>query len=92
MSKAAEKEIVAEKAPKKIAIKILSTDGDNSDVFLSFNGKPIVIKRNERVEVEPEYIEILKDSVIETVIRDFDAAGNKTEKTVTVPRFPFTLA
>lgn len=77
---------------KKIAIKILSTDGDNSDVFLSFNGKPIVIKRNERVEVEPEYIEILKDAVINTVVRDFDAAGNRTEKTISVPRFPFTLA
>lgn len=77
---------------QKVAIKILSTDGDNSDVFLSFNGRPIVIKRNERVEVEPEYIEILKDAVIETVVRDFDAAGNKTEKSVTVPRYPFTLA
>lgn len=86
MSKAAEKQ------SSKMAIKILSTDGDNSDVFLSFNGKPIVIKRNERVEIEPEYVEILKDAVIETVIRDFDAAGNKTEKVVTVPRFPFTLA
>lgn len=81
-----------ETKPQKVAIKVLSTDGDNSDVFLSFNGRPIVIKRNERVEVEPEYIEILKDAVIETVVRDFDAAGNKTEKSVTVPRYPFTLA
>ena len=82
----------AKEEKQKIAIKVLSTDGDNSDVFLSFNGKPLVIKRNERVEVAPEYVEILKDAVIETVIRDFDAAGNKTEKVVTVPRFPFTLA
>ena len=47
---------------KKVKIKILSTDGDNSDVFLGFNGKNIVIKRNEVVEIDPEYIGILKEA------------------------------
>lgn len=77
--------------PKKVKIKILSTDGDNSDVFLGFNGKNIVIKRNEVVEIDPEYIGILNSAVVQTEVRDFDAAGNKTTKMVEMPRFPYTM-
>lgn len=77
--------------PKKVKIKILSTDGDSSDVFLGFNGKNIVIKRNEVVEIDPEYIGILNSAVVQTEVRDFDANGNKTSKVVEMPRFPYTM-
>ena len=77
--------------PKKVKIKILSTDGDNSDVFLGFNGKNLVIKRNEVVEVDPEYIGILNSAVVQTEVSDTDSSGNRTSKVVEMPRFPYTM-
>lgn len=76
---------------KKVKIKILAQDNDNGDVHLFVNGKNVLIKRGEPVEIGEEYIEVLNNAVITTVVHDFDANGKKTERTLQIQRFPYQV-
>lgn len=77
--------------PAKVKIKILAQDGEVGDVFLAVNGNALQIRRGEIVEVDPMYIEVLNNSVITTVISDFDANGKKTSKAVEIQRYPYQI-
>ena len=77
--------------PAKVKIKILAQDGETGDVFLAVNGNALQIKRGEAVEVDPMYLEVLNNSVITTVITDFDASGAKTSKAIEIQRFPYQI-
>jgi hypothetical protein len=61
--------------------------GDNGDVFLSHNFKPILIQRDKAVEVDECYLEVLKHSVIETVVKN--EAG--VESAIRIPRYSFSV-
>lgn len=51
------------KKKKKVPVLLPRLRGEkNQDVWVCVNGKGILIKRGERVEVEPEYAEVLKHS------------------------------
>lgn len=87
---AAEKPAKAAKS-KKVKVKILATEEEKGDAFLSVNGKNVLIKRGEPVEIDEMYLGVLNDSVIETVIEDYDATGRKIHKAVQIQRYPYQL-
>ena len=48
---------------KKVSVYLPRIRGEkNQDVWVCVNGKGILIKRGERVEVDPEYAEVLQHS------------------------------
>lgn len=48
---------------KKVSVYLPRLRGEkNQDVWVCVNGKGILIKRGERVEVDPEYAEVLQHS------------------------------
>lgn len=55
-------------------------EGEPGEVFVSVNGEPVLIKLGEEVELKPEYVEAIKNAVIET-------KDSKTGKTKFVKRF-----
>ena len=64
-----EKEEKSQTAPKgkgkkkKVSVYLPRLRGEkNQDVWVCVNGKGILIKRGERVEVDPEYAEVLQHS------------------------------
>lgn len=53
------------KAPKKVKIILPLTRGEKEDVYAAVNGKPILIKRGEEVEIKPCYVEVLRNKEIQ---------------------------
>lgn len=84
--------IVEKEVAKKVKIKILSTqDGDNSDVFIGVNGKTLNIKRGCEVEIGQEFLDVLNNSIIDTVIQDNQSDGTKITRRVQIQRYPYQL-
>lgn len=84
--------IVEKEVAKKVKIKILSTqDGDNSDVFIGVNGKTLSIKRGCEVEIGQEFLDVLNNSIIDTVIQDNQTDGTKITRRVQIQRYPYQL-
>ena len=80
-----------QKVSNKVKIRVLATQEDNSDVFLGLNGKTMQIKRGEKVEIDRDFVELLRNSKIDTVVHDFDAAGNKVARRLEMQRYPFEV-
>lgn len=76
---------------KKVKIKILAQEGEQGDVFLALNGHGLQIKRGEVVEIDEAFVHILNDSIIDTVISDFDEHGKRVSKAVQMQRFPYQI-
>ena len=84
--------IVEKEATKKVKIKILSTqDGDNSDVFIGVNGKTLNIKRGCEVEIGQEFLDVLNNSIIDTVIQGNQADGTKITRRIQIQRYPYQM-
>ena len=80
--------IVEKEVAKKVKIKILSTqDGDNSDVFIGVNSKTLNIKRGCEVEIGQEFLDVLNNSIIDTVIQDNQADGTTVLRTLTFTHY-----
>lgn len=75
-------------AQKKFKVTIHSGEdaSDKGDVVLAHNYRQILIQRDQEVEIDECFIEVLKHSTIETPIKD--DSGNV--KMVRVPRFAFS--
>lgn len=79
----------AKKAPKKVRITIHSEGegGDKGDVILVHNYRQIQIKRDIPVEVDECYLDVLKASVIDTVVKGED----EKMRPVKIPRYSYSV-
>lgn len=91
MKAEAKTEVVAPKdeGPKmyKVTIHSGEDEGDKGDVFLSHNNKSILIQRDKEVTISEYFVECLKHSVIETMVRE-----GGVERPVKIPRFAYNVA
>ena len=71
----------------KLTIHSGEDGSDKGDVVLSHNFKQILIQRDQEVTVGENFIEALKHSTVETILKD--DKGN--EKAIKVPRFSYNL-
>ena len=86
----AEVEVPKETGPKMFKVTIHSgeDEGDKGDVFLCHNNKSILIQRDKEVTISEHYVECLKHSVIETMVRE----SGGVERPVKIPRFSYNCA
>jgi hypothetical protein len=77
------------KAAKKVKITIYSDadGGDKGDVILVHNFNQIQIMRNKEVEIDEKFIDCLKGSMIQTLVKGEDDKMHP----VSVPRYSYTL-
>lgn len=72
---------------RKMRVTIMATESEKEDVKLGVNGHLVQIKRGMPVVLDEAYVEVLKNSTIDTVVQDPDT-GAKTA--VRMQRYPFT--
>ena len=72
--------------PKKVMLTIQSSEDDKTDVTLVHNHRDIHIQRDQAVEVEECFLEVLKHSVIETKVK-----VDGQEKLVRIPRYSYSV-
>ena len=78
----------AEKPAKKALRKFKITfHGEGGDVEIAHNYKLNVYKRNVETEIDENFLGVLKDAVIHTVIED----SNGKRKAVTIPMHSYSL-
>lgn len=70
---------------KMVKLIIFSTDTDKSDVPLIINGHNFVVKRDVEVEIPEPYVQILKDSIINTTRQDPDTGRKMPQLVMTYP-------
>ena len=78
---------MAKDTGKKYKVTVHSTEDDASDVLIGVNGDLTQIKRNEEVDIGEAQLEVLKNSKIETFLKDPDTGK---ERQITIMRYPFT--
>lgn len=71
---------------RKMRVTIMATESEKEDVKLGVNGHMLQIKRGVPVVIDAAYVEVLKNSVIDTEIQDPDT-GKRTQ--VQMQRYPF---
>jgi hypothetical protein len=76
--------------PKKVKVTIHSGEdaGDKGDVFLAHNFRSVLIQRDQEVELEDCFHEVLKNTMIETTVKNKDGE----EVPVRIPRFAFSVS
>lgn len=72
---------------RKMRVTIMATESEKEDVKIGVNGHLVQIKRGVPVVVDEAYVEVLKNSTIDTMVQDPDT-GAKTQ--VVMQRYPFT--
>ena len=72
----------------KVTIHSGEDKGDKGDVFLSHNHKSILVQRDQEVTISENFVECLKHSTIETVLKGEDGV----ERTVNIPRFAYNVS
>lgn len=89
MSEVMEKaEVKAEKPAKKQLRKWKITfHGEGGDVEIGHNARLNVYKRNVETVIDENYLGVLKDAVIQTVVED----ENGKRRHVTIPTISYTL-
>ena len=77
-------------APKMFKVTVHSGEdkGEKGDVFLAHNFKTLLIQRDQEVTIAEPFLECLKHTVIETVVKD----ENGKERSVKMPRFSFSVS
>lgn len=78
---------LAKLAKFKLTIHSGTDEGDKGDVFLGHNGDTFLIQRDQEAIVDERVINILKDAVIHTTIKDKDG----TERAVNIPRYSYNV-
>ena len=72
-------EVVKNKAPKKVKIKLPLTRTEKDDVYVAVNLKPYLIKRGETVEVPESVAEVLQhkeEMLVESMEFEAQASAN----------------
>lgn len=72
---------------RKMRVTIMATESEKEDVKLGVNGHLVIIKRGIPVVVDAAYVEVLKNSVIDTTAQDVDTG---VKVAVKMQRYPFT--
>jgi hypothetical protein len=72
---------------RKMRVTIMATENDKEDVKLGVNGHLVQIKRGVPVIIDAAYVEVLKNSTIDTEVQDADT-GKRQQ--VQMQRYPFT--
>lgn len=80
---------VRKEAVKQFKVTIHSGEdkADKGDVFLAHNFKNILIQRDQEVTIGEHFVDVLKHSTVETVVKD----DKGVERTVKVPRFSYNV-
>lgn len=71
----------------KVTIHSGEDKGDKGDVFLSHNFKNVLIQRDQEVTIGEHFLEALKHSTIDTVVKD--ESGNLRQ--IRIPRFSYSV-
>jgi hypothetical protein len=71
---------------RKMRVTIMATESDKEDVKLGVNGHLIQIKRGVPVVIDAAYVEVLKNSTIDTEVQDADSGKRQA---VQMQRYPF---
>lgn len=71
---------------RKMRVTIMSTESDKEDVKVGVNGHLVQIKRGVPVIVDAAYVEVLRNSTIDTIVED----ENGKRSQVQMQRYPFT--
>lgn len=71
----------------KVTIAKAGEGEDNGDVFLGVNGRTVLIQRGQPVVLEECFLDVLKNSVIETHEKGEDGKL----KPISIPRFNFSF-
>lgn len=79
-----------DKKATKVKVTIYSGEdaGDKGDVFLAHNFRSVLIQRDQEVEIDECYLDILKNTVVETTVKDKDSGK---ESVVRIPRFAYNV-
>lgn len=71
---------------RKMRVTIMATESEKEDVKLGVNGHLVQIKRGVPVIVDAAYVEVLKNSTIDTEVQDPDTGKRQA---VQMQRYPF---
>jgi hypothetical protein len=71
----------------KMRVTVMATESEKEDVKLGVNGHLIIIKRGLPVVIDAAYVEVLRNSTIDTVAQDPDTG---VKVAVKMQRYPFT--
>lgn len=71
----------------KMRVTVMATESEKEDVKLGVNGHLIVIKRGLPVVIDAAYVEVLRNSTIDTIAQDPDTGAKVAVK---MQRYPFT--
>jgi hypothetical protein len=72
---------------QKMRVTVMATESEKEDVKLGVNGHLIVIKRGLPVVIDAAYVEVLRNSTIDTIAQDPDTGAKVAVK---MQRYPFT--
>jgi len=77
------------KKQKKIRVMINQQDGPDGkfDVPIGVNGKVLLIKRGEEVEIPEEYFFVLRDAKVDQLVRN----PGEEEQIITMSRFSYNV-
>jgi hypothetical protein len=70
---------------RKVRVTIMSTESEKEDVKIGVNGHLVQVKRGVPVILDQAYVEVLKNSTIDTFVED--DTGKRTQ--VQMQRYPF---
>jgi hypothetical protein len=84
MSEVMEKPVKAEKKPMKMYK--ITFNGDGGDVEIVHNFKLNVFKRNAETIIDENFLSVVKDAVVTTVVKGDDGV----EKTIRIPQLSYT--
>ena len=71
---------------RKMRVTIMATESEKEDVKIGVNGHLVQVKRGVPVPLDEAYVEVLKNSTIDTFVED--DSGKRTQ--VQMQRYPFT--
>lgn len=71
---------------RKMRVTIMATESDKEDVKVGVNGHLVQIKRGVPVVIDEAYVEVLRNSTIDTIVED----DNGKRAQVQMQRYPFT--
>jgi hypothetical protein len=73
---------------KRVRVTIMATENEQEDVKLGLNGHLLQIKRGVPVEIPHHYLDVLKNSTIDTFTKDPETG--KVQR-VQIQRYPYTV-
>lgn len=73
---------------KRVRVTIMATENDKEDVKLGLNGHMLQIKRGVPVDIPDHYVEVLRNSTVDTFTKDPETGAMQR---VQIQRYPYTV-